>query len=408
MALARSATGPVSPHLPAFVTALIEQHYSVVCVRTKAWRAVAFDRWLAKQGIELAQISNANVDDFFRREYRPRSDCRAKPRCHEPSDVRHLIDYLRRLGLCAPAVTTDLPADKLVSYFEQFLLRERGLAATTVDGYATPIRYFLAHRFGHGPIDLCLLRAADIIDFVQNQARHLRVAGLKHVVTALRAFLRYAQYRGDIGPELLYAVPTVAAWATTPALPRAISPEHARQVVQSCDQNTALGRRDRAILLLLARLGLRGGEVLKLKLEDMDWDTGCLRVQGKNGRQCSMPLPADVGDAIASYLQHGRPNSLDRHLFLRTRAPFSSMPHGSDGVGSIVRNALRRSGIDSPHKGSHQFRHALAVGMLQSGASLPEIGKVLRHRSQTATSIYARVDLAALRLVALPWPGSTS
>jgi site-specific recombinase XerD len=161
-------------------------------------------------------------------------------------------------------------------------------------------------------------------------------------------------------------------------------------------------------LLLLARLGLRGGEVITLLLDDIDWDAGLLCVRGKNGRQCLMPLPVDVGEAIAAYLQHGRPASPDRHLFLRSRAPFRGLLHGSDGIGSIVRHALQRAGIDAPHKGSHQFRHALAVWMLRGGASLPEIGEVLRHRSQLATSRYAKVDLAALRLLAMSWPGSSS
>jgi integrase/recombinase XerD len=143
-------------------------------------------------------------------------------------------------------------------------------------------------------------------------------------------------------------------------------------------------------------------------LEDIDWDTGLLRVRGKNGHQCLMPLPVDVGEAIAAYLGQGRPASPDRHVFLRTRAPHRCLLHGSDGVGSIVRHAIKRAGVDAPHKGSHQFRHALAVRMLRGGASLPEIGEVLRHRSQLSTSIYAKVDLAALRPLALPWPGSSS
>lgn len=161
-------------------------------------------------------------------------------------------------------------------------------------------------------------------------------------------------------------------------------------------------------MLVLARLGLRSGEVTTLLLDDVDWNAGCLCVRGKNRHECLMPLPPDVGEAIASYLQHGRPASTDRHLFMRARAPLRGLSHGSDGVGSIVRSALRRAGVDAPHEGAHQFRHALAVRMLQRGASLPEIGELLRHRSPAATSIYAKVDIDALRPLALPWPGSLS
>ena len=408
MALARSAAGPLSPHLTAFVTSLIDQGYAVVCVRAKAWRATEFDAWLDMQGVGLAEVQDAHVEAFLRRPYQPRSDCRDTPRRHEPPAVRQLLRYLRAQGLCdAPALAVT-PADELAVSFAEHLQHERGLAAATISYYRTLSRDFLAHRFGSDDIDLGAIRATDVIDFVRREARRLRPRGLKQVVNGLRAFLRYAQYRGEIKSALINAVPAVAAWTTTPPLPRAISAEHARRVIASCDLRTAVGRRDRAVLLLLARLGLRGREVLTLLLEDIDWDTGILRVRGKNGHQCLMPLPVDVGEAIAAYLRQGRPASPDRHVFLRTRAPHRGLLHGSDGIGSIVRNAIERAGVDTPHKGSHQFRHALAVGMLRDGASLPEIGELLRHRSQLSTSIYAKVDLAALRPLALPWPGSSS
>lgn len=405
-ALARSATGPLSPHLPAFITSLIDQRYAVVCVRAKAWRAVAFDTWLAHEGVELADISDAHIDQFYRRDYQPRSDCRARPHRHESFALRQLLRYLQGQGLCTPLAAAISPAEVLAASFGQFLLRDRGLAIGTIRGYRTTVRDFLIHRFGSLSIDLGAVNAADIIGFVQHQATRLQPRALKHVVTALRAFLRFAQYRGDISAALIVSVPAVAAWTTTPPLPRAISAEHAKCAIESCDQRTAVGRRDRAVLLLLARLGLRGGEVVTLMLEDLDWDASRLRVHGKNGHECLMPLPTDVGEAIALYLQNGRPASTDRHLFLRARAPTRGLKHGSDGVGSIVRNALERAAVDAPRKGSHQFRHALAVRLLRGGASLPEIGELLRHRSQISTSIYVKVDIVALRALAMPWPGS--
>jgi site-specific recombinase XerD len=158
------------------------------------------------------------------------------------------------------------------------------------------------------------------------------------------------------------------------------------------------------VLLLLARLGLRAHEIVALQLSDLDWDRGHIRVRGKGGREQLLPLPTDVGAAIAAYLQNGRPASHDRHVFLRSQAPIRGLIFGSDVIGSIVRAALERAGVNAPHRGSHQFRHALAVNMLQRGASLEEIGEVLRHRSPQTTSIYARVDISALRSLALPWP----
>jgi integrase/recombinase XerD len=408
IALARSATGPLSPHLATFIASLVDQRYAVVCLRAKAWHAAAFDAWLGTQGIELADLSEAHIEQFSRRDYQPRSDCRSKPRRHEAPALRQLLRYLQTQGLCAATEPRTFPGDALVAGFEQFLRRDRGLAATTIGGYRMHVREFLVDRFGSERVDLGALRATDIVGFVQRQPRRPHLHTLKHVVTALRAFLRWGQYRGEIDAALVRAVPAVALWSTTPPLPRAISADHARSAIDSCDAATAVGRRDRAVLLLLARLGLRGGEVITLMLDDIDWDAGRLRVRGKNGRECLMPLPADVGEAIAAYLRSGRPPSTDRHLFLRARAPVRGLLHGSDGVGSIVGNALERAGVDALHKGAHQFRHALAVRMLQGGASLPEIGEVLRHRDPVSTSIYAKVDVAALRALALPWPGGAS
>jgi integrase/recombinase XerD len=408
MALARSATGPLSPHLTAFVASLIDQRYANVSVRAKAWHATAFDAWLGKRGIELADLSEAQLRQFSRRNYRARSDCRAEPHRHEAPALLQLLRYLQAQGLCAATAARTFPADALLAGFEQFLLRDRGLAASTTDGYRMRVREFLVDRFRSESVELGALRASDIIGFVQRQPRRPRPHALKHLVTALRSFLRWGQYRGEIDAALILAVPAVASWSTTPPLPRAISADHARGAIDSCDLATAVGRRDRAVLLLLARLGLRGGEVITLMLDDIDWDAGRMRVRGKNGRECLMPLPADVGEAIAAYLRSGRPPSADRHMFLRARAPVRGLLHGSDGIGSIVRNALERAGIDAPHRGAHQFRHALAVRMLQGGASLQEIGEVLRHRDPVSTSIYAKVNVAALRSLASPWPGSAS
>jgi integrase/recombinase XerD len=175
--------------------------------------------------------------------------------------------------------------------------------------------------------------------------------------------------------------------------------------IESCDLNTGVGLRDRAVLLLLARLGLRAHKIIALQLSDLDWSRGCLRVRGKGGHEQLLPLPTDVGEAIVAYLQIGRPASPDRHVFLRSLAPIRGLMFGSYAIGSIVGSALDRAGVDAPHRGSHQFRHALAVNMLQRGASLEEIGEVLRHRSPQITSIYARVDVNTLRSLALPWPG---
>jgi integrase/recombinase XerD len=187
-------------------------------------------------------------------------------------------------------------------------------------------------------------------------------------------------------------------------IPRAIPVDQVKLLLASIDRKSPVGRRDYAILLILARLGLRAGEIKTLTLEDLDWQEGLITVRGKAGRYSQLPLPADVGEAIADYLRHGRPTASSRCVFLRARAPLGAFQSQS-GIGSMVRHALARAGIDALRTGAHQFRHALACKMLQQEASLSEIGELLRHRSPQTTAIYAKVDLVSLATLALPWPG---
>jgi site-specific recombinase XerD len=203
--------------------------------------------------------------------------------------------------------------------------------------------------------------------------------------------------------DLAAAVPVVANWSK-PSIPRAIGPDEIRQLLASIDRRTAMGRRDYAVVLLLARLGLRSGEVAFLELDDLDWDAGVVSVRGKGGQRTALPLPADVGEAIAAYLSDGRPHSTSRRVFLRSKAPIRGFL-SQCAIGSIIRHALQRAGIQAPTTGAHQFRHALATQMLRQGAALSEIGEILRHRSPETTKIYTKVDVEALRTLALPWPG---
>jgi site-specific recombinase XerD len=225
----------------------------------------------------------------------------------------------------------------------------------------------------------------------------------KLLTSALRSFLHYARYRGEVTHDLAAAVPTVANWSM-PSIPRAIPVDAVHRLLASINRRTATGRRDYAILLLLARLGLRAGEVVRLELNDIDWNVGSLEVQGKGGQHADLPLPADVGAAITTYLRHGRPRSNSRRVFLRAKAPIRGLL-GSQAIGSLVRHNIARAGVQAPTYGAHQFRHALATKMLRYGASLAEIGEVLRHRSTETTKIYTKVDLDSLRALALPWPG---
>ena len=404
-ALVRRATGPLAAHLGPLVISLIDKQYGVSVIYIKVRHSLAFDRWLAKQRIALGDLGEVHVAQYQRRSRRRRRSIRAETRRRERYELTQLLHFLRERGVCDAVRADTTPADDLATSFGHYLQHQQGLANASVERYRTIARQFLTERFGRVGIDLRALRAVDAIEFVQRQAKRMQPQALKNIVTGLRSFLRYAQYRGEVAPELVAAVPAVASWASTPALPKAISAEHAQRALDSCDLGTAIGLRDRAVLLLLARLGLRAHEVIALQLQDCDWDSGHLLVRGKGRRECMLPMPFDVGEAIATYLEHGRPTSDDRHLFLRSMAPIRGLMEGSDAIGSIVRYALKRATIDAPHSGSHQFRHALAVRMLQGGASLLEIGEVLRHRSPQSSSIYARVDISALRSLVFAWPG---
>jgi site-specific recombinase XerD len=294
------------------------------------------------------------------------------------------------------------PAEHCARAYERYLREERALAKATIINYVPFIGQFLKDRFSDGQAKLSYLTARDVVRFVQRQApRHIKRAKL--MTTALRSFFQYARFRGKVTLDLAAAVPIVAHWSMT-SIPRAIAPDQIRQLLASIDRHTALGRRDYAILLLLARLGLRSGEVASLELGDIEWTAGRMSVRGKRGQRSELPLSPDVGKAIAAYLQHGRPHNASRRVFLRTKAPICGF-QSSAGVGSIVRHRLQRAGINSPTRGSHQFRHGLATEMLRQGASLSEIGAVLGHRHPDTTRIYSKVDLKALHTLAQPWPG---
>ena len=220
---------------------------------------------------------------------------------------------------------------------------------------------------------------------------------------ALRSFLRYGCFIGEVTLDLAAAVPVVANWSM-PDIPRAIAADQVGKLLSSVDRSSGVGCRDYAVLLLLARLGIRASEVAMLELDDIDWHEGLLRVRGKGGRRTELPLPTDVGQAVADYLQRGRPVSPIRRVFLRAKAPIKGFI-GPCAICSIVQHAIQRSGVDAPTFGAHQFRHGLATEMLRQGASLGEIGEVLGHRHPQTTKIYTKVDITALRALALPWPG---
>jgi integrase/recombinase XerD len=398
--LSRAPEGPLVSHIRPFARSLSKQGYSLYSIHQHVWLAACFSRWLKQQGVALRSITSDHPPRYLR--YRARH---ARPRRDDAAALRHLLDFLRCEGVIpAEKMSCPLtPAERCMQGYEHHLRETRGLASATITNYVPFIRSFLEDRFGDGPVNLAHLCASDVVRFVQRQAPRLRQKRAKLLTTALRSFLQYARYLGKAKLDLAAAVPAVANWSMT-SIPRAIAAEQVRQLLASIDRCTAIGSRDFAILLLLARLGLRSGEVTFLELDDIDWNGGKLSVRGKSGLRSDLPLPKEVGKAIAAYLRYGRPQSTSRRVFLRAKAPIRGF-RGPCGIGSMVRHRLLRAGLDAPTYGAHQFRHGLATELLRQGASLGEIGELLGHRSPETTKIYAKVDLDALRTLALPWPG---
>lgn len=399
--LSRPPEGPLADYIRSFAESLSEQGYAQYSIHRQVFLAACFSRWLKQKAVGVRSICSDHPALYLR--YRARQ---VRPCSGDSAALRHLIEFLRRDGVIPREKRSArrlTPVEQCAQAYQQYLLEVRALAHPTIINYVPFVRSFLEGRFGHGRVTLSRLSAGDVVGFVQRQAPRLKLKRAKLMTSALRSFLRYARYLGEVTLDLAAAVPIVANWSM-PSIPRAISAEHVCQLLASIDRHTALGRRDYAVLLLLARLGLRSSEVALLELDDIDWNTARLCVRGKGAQRLELPLPAEVGKAIVAYLRHGRPPSTSRRVFLRAKAPIRGL-QGACAIGSIVRHSLQRTGINAPTTGAHQFRHGLATQMLRQGASLGEIGEVLGHRHPQTTKIYTKVDIEALRTLALPWPG---
>jgi integrase/recombinase XerD len=389
-------SGPLEGHAEGFAAELARQGYasSVVVIHVRLLAHVS--RWLEARGLEAAALDEAAGEEFLA--WRRASGRSAKLRL---GSLGPLLEYLRGIG-AAPVPGTVPPAtpeDALLARYAGYLATERGLSAKTIARHVMAVRPFLAALDLGGRPDLGPLTAAGVTDFVVGQSRQ-RPSTVPQLVTGLRSLLRFLHVDGITAAGLADAVPT-AAGRKLAGLPKALPAGQVAAMLASCDQGTALGLRDLAVLTLLSRLGLRVSEVAGLRLEDIDWHRGEVTVTGKGARTERLPLPADVGTAIVAYLQGGRPRASHREVFLCARAPHRGMSRGA--VTSVAARAARRAGLGTIH--AHALRHSAATAMLDAGGSLAEIGQVLRHGRALTTALYAKVDITALRAIALPWPG---
>ncbi|HCU53260.1 MAG TPA: integrase [Gammaproteobacteria bacterium] len=395
--------GPLAPHLAGFAALLSRQGYCLVSGWGKVRLVAQLSKWMQRRRLAPNQLDEQRVSVFLK-------TCRRwiPPHAAGQATLARLLRHLRQSN-AIPARPTPIPRDDLglmEREYEDFLLRQRGLRPASAKAYLPVVRRFLAHRFPAGKVRPTALRAADVTDFVLHDSSHRGGQSAHLTAAALRSFLGFLVQQGRVQTNLVAAVPTVAR-SRLAVLPRFLEPAQVERVVRSCDRRKKIGKRDYAILLLLARLGLRGGEVLGLTLDDINWRAAELRIYGKGARVDRLPLPQDVGQALAAYLQNARPVSSSRRVFLQSRAPYEPLA-GPCCIGDVVRTALARARIRSAHRGAHLFRHSLATTLLRTGASLAQIGQVLRHQQPETTEIYAKVDLQALRALAMPWPGGAS
>lgn len=353
--------------------------------------------WLQVRQLTMDDLSLAQVDRFLS-DRRSAGALKLKTR----KALGPILGYLRGLGLApaAEAPMEDGPAGEILNRYRQFLTTERGLVPVTALGYVNRLRPFLDRRLSADGLDLGNLTPADVTSFVAAWCPRLNGGVAKLTVTALRSFLGFLHLDGVTERSLVHAVPKVSRRRLA-GLPKGLEPDQVRRLLAACDTSTAVGCRDLAILTLLVRLGLRRGEVAELGLDDIDWRAGTISVRGKGNCHERLPLPPDVGRRLAEYLRRARPaDAQGRTVFVRHFAPHHAL--GPSRVSGIVADAARRADLGRVH--AHRLRHTAATELLRAGASLPEIGQLLRHRRAGTTAIYAKVDRDSLRLIARPWP----
>jgi site-specific recombinase XerD len=391
--------GPLSPYVGGFWSELIRQGYASYSARNLLYLVAHVSRWLENNGLTSSELTDARVKQFVT--HRQRKGYTQYRTAHA---VRPLLVYLRGNDLApppaSPKVIAETPVDRLLREYAEYLVRERGLVSTTIRSRTDFARRFIGTRRG---LDCKRITADQITSFVLHDFRCKSVGCCKQTVTGLRSLLRFLHVRGEIERDLTTCVPAVAHWRLS-WLPKSLEPEQIERLLKMYESKSVHSCRDAAILRLLVRLGLRAGEVAALRLDDIDWRTGELVIHGKGRRESRLPLPHDVGRALVAYLRRGRPASTSRQLFLGKRAPFR--PLTSHGVSAATSCALQRAGIHAG--GAHVLRHTAATQMLRHGGSLDEIAQVLRHRHIDTTAIYAKVDHAALRTLAQPWPAGAA
>lgn len=399
-ALRRLHEGALSAYVDPYAARLQNEGHC----RQNGWRCLHivgdFGHWLTRKRLSVRDVNNQTVEQYLKSRSRSRS-----PSPGDRRSLTRLLEMLREGGVIAsrPSIPA-APHEQIVDDFQRYLSEERGLTRVTIIRHVPVVRRFLREVCPGVVSHLRRIGQADVTRYIERHARDQSAASGKAMCWALRSFLRYLHHKGLIPRPLAGCVPSIRRWKLV-SLPTYLSAVQVQTVLDGCDRSTALGRRDYAILMILAKLGMRAGEVATMTLDDIDWRSGEMLIRAKGRERARIPIPPDVGAAVVAYLRNGRPKSSCRRLFLRTPAPQVGFASGC-AITVIAKTALDRAGIRGyAHQGAHLFRHSLATELLRSGATLSQIGQLLRHGSHDTTRLYAKVDIETLRTLSLPWPG---
>jgi integrase/recombinase XerD len=399
--LRRLRAEPTGQYMDDFAETLHTKGYGVWAAQAYLRAAAHLGTWIKRQGMPVTQLDEEVIGEFAR--HLPSCRCLGKNRGIYDDAVigaRHFLDHLRDTGVAPAGVPLENPPlPALIDGFQRWMRQHRGVCESTLTPYRSILTKLLcAIGETSGNYNAHVLRRG-----VEMQTSRCGRSWAKLVITTVRMFLRYLAVHNLCDPALVDALPTIAHWKRA-YCPDYLSKEEVEKLIVACNPATAEGARDRAVLLLLVRLGLRAGDILNLRHADIDWEQGALQVTGKGRCQSVLPLPQDAGDAILNYLEHWRPDVRDDHVFLRVNAPFVPLA-GSSAVSSLVNRAARRARLSASRIGAHRLRHTAASLMLRKGMSLQTIGGLLRHQSLDTTVLYAKVDVEMLTEIAQPWPG---
>jgi site-specific recombinase XerD len=397
--LRRLRTEPTGRYMDDFAKTLHTKGYGVWAAQAYLRAAAHLGMWMKQQGLFVMKLDDQVIGEFAR--HLPSCRCLGKNRGIYDDAVigtRHFLDYLRDIGVAPASAPLEKPLPTIIDGFERWMRQHRGVSESTLTTY----RLILTKLVGAVGETPCNYNAHVLRRGVEMQTSRCGRSWAKLVITTIRMFLRYLVVYNLCDPNLVDALPTIAHWKRA-SCPDYLSKEEVEKLVVACNPVTAEGARDRAVLLLLVRLGLRAGDIVHLRHADIDWEHGALQLTGKGRQQSALPLPQDVGDAILNYVEHWRPDVHDEHVFLRVNAPFVPLA-SSSAVSSLVNRAARRARLSARRIGAHILRHTAASLMLREGASLQTIGDLLRHQSLDTTVLYAKVDVEMLSEIAQPWP----